>query len=325
MTTKLDPIVRKWLLDAISARDVGAVVELQSLWSGYGAILRVRLVGGPADSVIVKQIAPPSSSDHPRGWNTTLSHERKIRSYKVESCWYQTFSDRCDENCRVARCFGQNEIDGKQVIVLEDLDAAGFPNRHGRLDASGVTTGLRWLAHFHAKFMGVDPEGLWPTGTYWHLETRPDEWNSMPDGALKDSASDIDRRLRNARYQTLVHGDAKVANFCFAGDPISAPAVVDFQYVGGGCGMKDVAYFLGSCLDENQCERDEESHLQIYFEALRSSLVGHDSDFDLLESEWRMLYPYAWADFVRFLEGWCPGHAKVHRYSRKMVEIALEL
>jgi Ser/Thr protein kinase RdoA (MazF antagonist) len=59
-------------------------------------------------------------------------------------------------------------------------------------------------------------------------------------------AAVIDQVLNNCSYQTIVHGDAKLANFCFSKE--GAVSAVDFQYVGGGCGMKDVAYFLGSCL-----------------------------------------------------------------------------
>lgn len=324
------PDVHDWLLDALPGRHITGTANLQTLWSGYGSIVRVGLDGGPEESVIVKQVTPPTEKDHPRGWNTNLSHERKLRSYEIESCWYRSWSDQCDANCRVARCLAQGTIAGGQVLVLEDLDASGFSVRRHRLDENGVATGLRWLAHFHATFMGVDGEGLWPTGTYWHLETRPDEWAAMPNGALKDAAITIDQRLKSAKFQTLVHGDAKVANFCFAESFETPPAMVDFQYVGRGCGMKDVAYFLGSCLDESQCERMEASHLQIYFDTLRRSLTerhadrGNKIDVESLEREWRTLYPIAWADFVRFLEGWCPGHAKLHRYSQKIVDTAIK-
>ena len=113
-----------------------------------------------------------------------------------------------------------------------------------------------WLAHFHATFMGETPDGLWEVGSYWHLDTRPDELEALDDVHLKQAAGEIDALLRAARFQTFVHGDAKLANFCFSEDGTQV-AAVDFQYVGGGCGMKDVAYFIGSCLYEEDCERHE--------------------------------------------------------------------
>ena len=75
---------------------------------------------------------------------------------------------------------------------------------------------LFWLATFHATFMNNSAEGLWDVGTYWHLATRPDELASMEDGKLKNAAAAIDQMLNNCKFQTLVHGDAKLANFCFA-------------------------------------------------------------------------------------------------------------
>ena len=47
---------------------------------------------------------------------------------------------------------------------------------------------LSWLAHFHATFMGKNPEGLWKIGTYWHLDTRPDELEALEDLSLKKAA-----------------------------------------------------------------------------------------------------------------------------------------
>ena len=172
--------------------------------------------------------------------------------------------------------------------------------------------------------MGSEPKGLWPTGTYWHLETRPDEYKAMPDSKLKSLAPPIDDMLNACRFQTLVHGDAKVANFCFSDDK-SSVAMVDFQYVGKGCGMKDVAYFLGSCLDEEACERLAPALLDVYFDELKSHIKDPAIDKESLEEEWRKLYPVAWTDFYRFLAGWMPTHSKIHGYTRKLAEETFRL
>lgn len=45
---------------------------------------------------------------------------------------------------------------------------------------------------------------------------------------------------------------------------------------------------------------------------------------DMLESEQRALYPITCVDFYRFLEGWCPGHWKLHRYSERLAPEVLD-
>lgn len=291
--------------------------RVQSLWSGYGEIVRVSLDHRPA---IVKHVVPPQTGSHPRGWNTNRSHQRKLRSYDVEHAWYRDWSHQCARASRVPSVLATTALrDGGWLFVLEDLDAAGFSRRHQRLGGDGVAVCLNWLAEFHATFLHAEPAGLWETGTYWHLETRPDELRKVADRELRNIAASLDDELSSANFQTLVHGDAKVANFCFSQDS-SAVAAVDFQYVGGGCGMKDVAYLLGSCLDESQCERDEAHYLDVYFQALRAAVAQHHPGVDAaaLEQEWRGLFPVAWTDFFRFLAGWSPGHAKMNSYSRRL-------
>ena len=153
-----------------------------------------------------------------------------------------------------------------------------------------------------------------------------DELAALEDDALRRTAPLIDRQLRQCRYQTLVHGDAKLANFCFTADtPRPGVAALDFQYVGRGCGMKDVAYFIGSCLDEDECERLASSLVDRYFVFLREAVVsaGTTVDLDALEADWRALYAFAWTDCSRFLQGWSPGHWKLHGYSDRLAREVL--
>ena len=296
--------------------------HIQTLWSGYGSIKRYP--NTHHGSLIVKHVKLPDSTAHPRGWNTDQSHQRKVRSYHVESTWYGSFARQCDEHCRVPQCFEWVKDEQEFLLVMEDLDLSGYPTRHDSLSPKDMPVCLDWLAYFHARFMGQSPrinsdESLWNVGTYWHLATRPDELQALDDAPLKSAASAIDQTLNQARHQTLVHGDAKLANFCFSKGGQSV-AAVDFQYVGGGCGMKDVAYFIGSCLFEDDCERYEQFLLKHYFAALKQALIHYQSTVNQedLEQEWRALFPFAWADFHRFMKGWSPGHWKINAYSERL-------
>lgn len=161
---------------------------------------------------------------------------------------------------------------------------------------------LAWLASFHARFIGEHPRGLWERGTYWHLESRRGELRNIADHALREAAPRITEQLDRAHFQTLLHGDAKDANFCFTRDGARV-AAVDFQYTGPGAGIIDVAYFLYGRRDESIDES-----IDRYFEHLRRELARADVDVDAgaLEHEWRTLYPLARLDFQRFLAGWRP-------------------
>ncbi|MCP5004053.1 MAG: phosphotransferase [Planctomycetes bacterium] len=299
--------------------DIFKIEDIQTLWSGYGKIMRYGLKGGDRNSVVIKYVKLPDQRLHPRGWNTDLSHQRKIRSYQVETAWYRDWAELCDDGCPIPHCIALESSSDEFLMVLEDLDASGFPDRKGSASMIEMQTCLKWLANFHALFLGKEPTGLWPLGTYWHLDTRPDELDVMEDFELKQAAARIDQKLRASPYQTFVHGDAKLANFCFSKDGHQV-AAVDFQYVGGGCGIKDVAYFIGSCLYEEDCESYEKGLLDLYFAQLKEAMAKHKSPINPadIEEDWRALFRVAWADFHRFMKGWSPDHWKIHGYSERI-------
>lgn len=301
---------------------------MQTLWSGYGEI--ARYVSPKLNRVfIVKHISPPlkqAEQVHPRGWNTQTSHQRKLQSYQIEANFYRDYASLCDDNCVVPILLAEFSENQQQILVLQDLDQAGFSQRKDQAAIADVMLGIKWLAYFHAKFLQSDSYDLWPIGTYWYLSTRQDEFKAMEAGKLKDAAQALDTTLNNARFQTLVHGDAKLANFCFPDESqLGRLAAVDFQYVGKGVGVKDLAYLLGACLNQDDLFMYEQTLLDEYFLQLKSALDYYKVkvDFKSLQQEWRRLYPVAWADFYRFLLGWSPGHYKINPYMQKQTNIAL--
>ena len=316
-------------LTSATSCELGPII--QELWSGYGVIVKATIDGMP---IVVKHIDVTTVRANRRGWQSDFAHHRKVKSYQVETNFYREARFQCSDQCRVAK-FLNADVDGNgqnALLILEDLDTAGYPARHQELDDSQLEACIAWLANFHSLFLGTSAQGLWDIGTYWHLDTRPDEYQSMPASPLKSIAPQINERLNSAVHKTIVHGDAKVANFCFADESSkrscgkSQVAAVDFQYAGGGVGVKDLAYLISSCLSENEAEEREDELLNLYFRELSWALTHHHPEVnaDAVEQEWRSLYPFAWADFCRFLEGWSPGHWKLNRYSKKITDRVID-
>ena len=318
--------IEKTICEITGATQCEFVEAIQELWSGYGLIQRITLDLADHSTAIVKHIDISESRENLRGWSGNVSHQRKVRSYQVEMNFYESYSQRCGTDCRLPQLIASREMtdDSGWLIVLEDLDGASFDIRKSTVSQPEIRACISWLAHFHGTFLSENPAGLWPVGTYWHLETRPDEFNSMPNSPLKNAAREIDRQLNDAKFQTLVHGDAKLANFCFSLD--YQVAAVDFQYVGAGCGMKDLVYFISSCLNESESESQQDELLDFYFQELEKSIAlnGSEIDCDALQLEWRRLFPFAWADFYRFLAGWSPGHWKINQYNNRITQSVVD-
>lgn len=295
-----------WVIAIMGAQHGRRIERIQTLWSGYGEIVRVAV---DDRTVVVKSVTPP---DRPA---TDVSHARKCRSYDVERVFYERYAPRTNARCRVPRLHASRFEEGEHTFVLEDVGAAGFADRRHTATGAALDRCVAWLAAFHATFFDVEPADLWPTGTYWHLDTRRDEL-AVVSKELRALAPILDEKLASCRYRTILHGDAKVANFCFSDASVAA---VDFQYAGGGCGMKDVAYLLSGELEERRM-------LDHYFEHLRDELAERGIDPAPVEAEWRALYPVACADFYRFLAGWAPPHYARDLHAQRIVsELASKL
>jgi hypothetical protein len=265
---------------------MGAMKEvIQNLWKGYGELARVEKNG---TTVIVKEIEFPCAP-----------HPRKVKSYQVEMNFYQNYSLH-RKNAYTPKLFSGKLTPNGFRLEMEDLTSQGFQAQK-RIDFSQVKLCLKWLAKFHQTYLGKEADSLWNIGTYWHLKTRPDELKkiSQEDQHL---AVLIDEKLNQCPFKTIIHGDAKLSNFLLKKETVAA---VDFQYTGGGVGVKDLAYFLSSVYDSFELFEMEEKCLSFYFNELNNKDI---------EKEWRELYPYAWADFYRFLMGWNPKHYKMNEY-----------
>ncbi|WP_070969145.1 phosphotransferase [Vibrio sonorensis] len=315
------------LLADIEHFTVSNIEPIQGLWGDYGRLDRVMgSSNGCPHSLVVKQISFPKPSDHPRGWNTDFGHQRKLVSYQVEQTWYRDYSYQCLSDFVTPKLLLEKREADNCLLVLQDLKPLGFVTTLStHANDRQVEASIKWLAHFHAYFMGESAEGLWERGSYWHLDTRPEELRHLTDLRLKKAANAIDTELKSSAYQTLIHGDAKLANFCFKQDGSKA-AAVDFQYVGKGCAMSDLALFISSAIDPKEWVTREVELLECYFTHLKHALSQYQPDLEpcSVEHELRRLYHIAWADFIRFMKGWSPEHWKVNESSEYLSSLGLK-
>ncbi len=348
--------------------NVNKIEQVQDLWSGYGEISRFKIARDKHSChyCILKYINFTKQKQHPRGWQSDFSHNRKLQSYINEQLFYQNFAHHLPKSCKIPELKATGKSDRNLWLIMEDLDQIGLDERitpRFVLKDQSLATGYaavakninkpflqkrlkedeylvkvfgaaRWLASFHAYFLNTPFDNFEQPGTYWHLGTRPHELETMPNSPLKKSAEKIDNILEHANYQTLVHGDAKIANFCFnpsieTSYPQISVAAVDFQYVGRGAGIKDLIYLLGSCFDSNGLNKHSNAVEELYFEKLKQHLIKTYSwpmdNCVNLTNEWKRLIPFAWADFERFLVGWASDHVKLNEYSSEQTNKALRL
>lgn len=326
------------------------IALIQTLWSGYGACFRALLSPQPTSNppthdskiasplkIVAKCATPPSVMHHPRGWNGLTGHKRKLSSFANENSFYRHLQPYTNSSCIVPKCIAEKRFGENTVLVMEDLASLGFTETTDTLSIEQAHVVLRWLGEFHAQFLGSKSQiahqkiNVWDEGSYWHLGTRQDEYNAMAQSPLKSAAHKIAHALSSASYQTLIHGDAKVANFCFT-QQYDACAGIDFQYVGFGVGVKDVAYFLGSALSTDDQKHYTQACLTVYFDALKDAYLSRVAKasktssntsrlsylppsshicIDSVIVQWHELYSFACADFHRFLSGWSPQHWKI--------------
>lgn len=341
----LDQALQNYVSSQFPEARITEQETIQSLWGGYGKIVRIFLESPSTEtpsSVVIKCIIPPHNE-------TGISHERKCKSYQVEQYFYDNYASKLDPlKCRVPKLISSSSNSNRTLFMLEDLNEAGYSQIRHQLSLKDAKLCVVWLANFHKTFLintelqsqqldiegsrtdvsnnvksttadNIDKNstggGVWEQGSYWHLDTRPDEYENMDDrDPLKINAKAIDSILRNAKFKTLIHGDAKLANFLWSNhhgsnddDSVSG---VDFQYTGWGVGVIDIAYCIGKFPGVNKLSENVENELiDLYFNTLNAD---HE-----VEEEWRKLYCVAVVDFERFLAGWGRGGSSTTPWVRK--------
>jgi len=298
-----------------AVQSVTSVSQIATLWGGMGSIVGLKCECGCEKGDSTKQktiIAKRIRCSNPR----SFGDRRKAASYKVEASFYG--SDACSELSEQHICckgmHTEDDGSGSITILMTPLPNPALWSMEGDVARAAV----RSVARLHARFWGnpksttaVEEIGLAAQGTYWYLDTRPDEYEMM-DGRtgisrkLKKAAFGIDRALKEHEYQTICHGDLKACNMSMSKNP-SYVTLVDFQYLGRACPAKDLAYLFvcGMDVDEDFEERQEGELLGLYIDELAANGVGHEKEAPLPKLETlKQALDLSYCDLYRWMLGW---------------------
>jgi len=175
-------------------------------------------------------------------------------------------------------------------------------------------------------------------GTYWYLATRREELAAIPArgewAGLAAAAPALDAALSPPaprRGFSIVHGDFKSENIVFCGPAGAsrgggksaddggggksaadgggasgwAAAAYDFQYVGRGCVMADVAYLLATSVDAGVLRAHEAALLEGYRSGLLAALARRGAGAGGYPARQMISqFELCLADFARFQAGW---------------------
>ena len=212
------------------------VKSICRLWAGMGYIYQIKVQLPDNDiSFIVKRVIPPCKSSR------SMGDERKAASYLIEAKFYKhivasTLIEKYDLSIPTPYHVECNDNTDEVTICMSLLQ--GSPGYCG--DDDSIHAVLSWLSTLHAATWGskaneyVNQKLVQPIGSYWHLDTRPNEHNAISnrgwESRLKLAARAIDERLKRDNMQCCIHGDAKEANMLFDGK--GGVSMYDLQYCG---------------------------------------------------------------------------------------------
>lgn len=222
--------------------------------------------------------------------------------YRREVSFYQHLA--ASIATRTPRCyFAERDESDKFLLLLEDLSPAAVIDQSVGITLATARAGLAALAGLHgptharadlhdAAWLGGVSEELRPlySAVVPVLFDRfIERYDARIDNELRTTVRALRERLGlfgdyTTPFPCVTHGDFRTDNLLIdACDGAVAVAVVDWQTVGVGSPLLDVAYFLTTSLAPDVCARHEFELLDYYLAKLND--YGVDIPLDLARQE----------------------------------------
>ena len=191
------------------------------------------------------------------------------------------------------------DIDGSDfAIVLQDMDRSEQGDHFSEATETQLALAIEQAVALHAPlwgqterpecdFMRVDRDDRAELMQGILTAFLPAVFERLGDG-LESEVADLLHQFESVAGSwsklhstptTLVHGDFRADNFMFGTDPSAPPmTTVDWQTLGLGLGVTDIAYLIGGSLDPARRRDVEDELLESYLSQLRHHGVSYEME-----------------------------------------------
>ena len=217
---------------------------------------------GPKEEWFYRCIAPAGSISAPRFYFGDVSRETGLAALLIED---------------LGRLEASSQVDGmtRDDAELALTEIARFHARWWNKTATSTFAELRSLmgtASFAIALVDKFFEEAWPLFLKNSTFSVPTAVKKFGDGLIGRGES-IEMLCRSSP-QTLLHGDYRVDNMLFAGGGDTRRCfALDWEDVGIGCGMSDIAWLIAGCMPNISAQVEHEM-LRHYHECLQANGVS---------------------------------------------------
>ena len=239
----------------------------------------------------------------------------KIKAYEKEIKIYEILNKINKLNTPLIYHSDINEEGTNYILIMEDLTERGLfnINKEKPFDIKILKLIVEYFAELHSNFFGLGKQlnikwiNDYNFGKYMeeftikNFDKKKEFFISNNKKILNDNLINIIKNIniqelfekinpdleKNKDRITLLHGDTQSGNLMINKEN-DKMAMIDWQYINIGLGLKDIVLFIGICLDENNIKENDINELKyLYFNYLEKKGIHYDKN--LFEDDWKNL------------------------------------
>ena len=170
---------------------------------------------------------------------------------------------------------------------MEDLNEKGLVriDRDKPFDMKALKLIVKYFTELHSSFWGKEKLKNIEWINNYNFGEYMKEFTIQNFDKKKLKISELYEKINpenNKERITLLHGDTQVSNLLIN----SSMAMIDWQYINIGLGLKDIVLFIGISFDEKNIKENDIQELKnLYYDNLIGKGIKYDKN--IFEEDWK--------------------------------------